>query len=461
MLEDFISGKKSLFTTGVHTELRAQENKQRRVTLVQGNLTANARVETAGVSARVYKNGVYGFSSMAECTGAAAEAVLKAATENALFMDKHIQKGKDNFPSIAAGTTPLNKVICDTEQKRYIEFVKEVDAYISEKYPNLASRSVVLSADSMEKIICTSDGYDGHVTLPRTYIYLFLNSESASGVPLELYKPIGGYGNFDDIFKTPSQVYADIDALYETLMQKREGVYAEAGYKTVVLGGILSGMLAHEAVGHTVEADLVLGGSVAGPALHKQVASELVTMVDFAHTALGEEAPLPVYLDDEGTPAEDAVLIKDGILQGYMNNRESAEHFGVKPQGNARAYGFSDEPLIRMRNTTVLPGKDKLEDIIASVDDGYYLTNTNNGQADTTGEFMFGVSMGYEIKNGKLGRAILDTTISGVAFDMLKTVDMVSDDMVWSSSGFCGKKQPMPVGMGGPALRCKVMIGGR
>ena len=461
MLEDFISGKKSLFTTGVHTELRAQENKQRRVSLVQGNLTANARLETAGVSARVYKNGVYGFSSMAECTGAAAETVLKAATENALFMDKHIQKGKNIFPPIAAGSMPLNKEVCDTEQKRYIEFVKEVDAYISEKYPNLASRSVILSADSMEKIICTSDGYDGHVTLPRTYIYLFLNSESTSGVPLELYKPVGGYGNFDDIFKAPSQVYADIDALYETLMQKREGVYAEAGYKTVVLGGILSGMLAHEAVGHTVEADLVLGGSVAGPALHKQVASDLVTMVDFAHTALGEEAPLPVYLDDEGTPAEDAVLIQDGILQGYMNNRESAEHFGVKPQGNARAYGFSDEPLIRMRNTAVLPGKDKLEDIIASVEDGYYLTNTNNGQADTTGEFMFGVSMGYEIKNGKLGRAILDTTISGVAFDMLKTVDMVSDDMVWSSSGFCGKKQPMPVGMGGPALRCKVMIGGR
>lgn len=461
MLEDFISGKKPLFTTGVHTELRAQENRQRRVALVQGNLTANARLETAGVCARVYKNGVYGFSSMAEGTGAAAETVLKAATENALFMDKHIQKGKAIFPPIASGNTPLNQMICDTEQKRYIEFVKEVDAYISEKYPKLSSRSVILSADSMEKIICTSDGYDGHVTLPRNYIYLFLNSESTSGVPLELYQPVGGYGNFDDIFKDPSQVYADVDALYEKLMQKREGVYAEAGYKTVVLGGILSGMLAHEAVGHTVEADLVLGGSVAGPALNKQVASELVTMVDFAHTALGKEAPLPVYLDDEGTPAEDAMLIQDGILKGYMNNRESAAHFGMKPQGNARAYNFSDEPLIRMRNTAVLPGKDKLEDIIASVEDGYYLTNTNNGQADTTGEFMFGVSLGYEIKNGKLGRAILDTTISGVAFDMLKTVDMVSDDMVWSSSGFCGKKQPMPVGMGGPALRCKVMIGGR
>ena len=109
----------------------------------------------------------------------------------------------------------------------------------------------------------------------------------------------------------------------------------------------------------------------------------------------------------------------------------------------------------------MLPGKDKLEDMIASVDDGYYLLSTGNGQADLTGEFMFGINMGYEIKNGKLGRAILDTTVTGVAFDMLKTVDMVSDNVLWSSSGFCGKKQPMPVGLGGPQLRCKIMIGGR
>lgn len=92
---------------------------------------------------------------------------------------------------------------------------------------------------------------------------------------------------------------------------------------------------------------------------------------------------------------------------------------------------------------------------------GYLLCDTNSGQADTTGEFMFGVTMGYEIKKGKLGRAILDTTISGVAFEMLKTVDMVSDEVVWASSGYCGKKQLMPVGLGGPALRCRVTIGGR
>ena len=104
---------------------------------------------------------------------------------------------------------------------------------------------------------------------------------------------------------------------------------------------------------------------------------------------------------------------------------------------------------------------DKLEDMIAAIDDGYYFTQTNNGQADTTGEFMFGIMMGYEIKNGRLGRAVRDTTISGFAFQMLQTVDMLSDDMVWSCSGTCGKKQPMPVGMGGPAVKCKVNVAGK
>ena len=154
-----------------------------------------------------------------------------------------------------------------------------------------------------------------------------------------------------------------------------------------------------------------------------------------------------MYLDDEGVRAVDDVLIKDGILTGYMNDRESAAEYDMVPTGNARGWTFSDEPLIRMRNTCILPGNHSVEDLIASVDDGYYLIDSGNGQADLTGEFMFGVTCGYEIKNGKLGRALLDTTVTGVAFDMLKTVDMVSDKVEWSSSGFCGKKQPMAVGM--------------
>ena len=461
MLQDILTAKKALFASGAHTELRGQNSRNRRTVLLNGDVVGNVRSDVSGISARVYKGGVYGFSSMAEYSAAAAETVLKAATENAAFMDMHAGAGKPALPPLPVRTMPPQADIHDLAQKVYVDFAREADAYIAKRYPELTSRRIVAMEDSMEKLLVVSDGADGHIIAPRSYVYVMMTAQTKDGMPVDLFKAFGGKGTFDQQFTDPSNLYHEIDALYERLMQKCEGVYADAGEKTVILDGMMTGMLSHEAVGHTVEADLVLGGSVAAHNLNKRVASDMVTLTDFAHTAFGEECPLPVYLDDEGTEATDAPLIENGILTGYMNNRESAQHFNMKPQGNAGAWSFSDEPLIRMRNTSVHPGKDKLEDMIASIDDGYYLIESNNGQADTTGEFMFGVTMGYEIKGGKLGKALLDTTISGVAFDMLKTVDMVSDKVTWCSSGFCGKKQPMPVGMGGPALRCKVKVGGR
>ena len=461
MLQDLLNEQKSLFTPGVHTELRGQNNRNRRVVLLSGDVLSNVRSDVSGVSARVYRNGVWGFSSMAEYSKEAAERVLKAASENAAFMDRHAGNGKPALSPLEGGQSFMTEDIHDPTQKAYVDFARETDEYVAMHCPKLTSRKVIATEDSMEKLLKVSDGRDAHIISPRSYIYVILSAETPAGAPVELFKAFGGSGTFDVNFTDPSALYAGIDELYEQLMQKREGIYADAGEKTVILGGMMTGMLSHEAVGHTVEADLVLGGSVAAHKLNKRVASDLVTLTDFAHTAFGEPCPLPVFVDDEGTEAKNVTLIRDGILTGYMNSRESALQFGMEPCGNARAWMFSDEPLIRMRNTAVHPGADKLEDMIASIDDGYYLIDSGNGQADTTGEFMFGVTMGYEIKGGKLGRALMDTTISGVAFEMLKTVDMVSDSVFWCSSGFCGKKQPMPVGMGGPALRCKVKIGGR
>src|SRR5204862_5291493 len=122
------------------------------------------------------------------------------------------------------------------------------------------------------------------------------------------------------------------------------------------------------------------------------------TMIDVAHSFGGEEVMIPVYADDEGMPARDAVLIKDGILTEFMNSRETAAKMGIRPTGSARAYAPSDEPLVRMRNTVILPGRSKLEDMIAGVENGYYLMKTANGQADSTTEFMFGITLAYEIK---------------------------------------------------------------
>ncbi len=461
MLEDILKGKKGLFETGMQSVLRGQENRERRIVIQQGNLVVNERSESSGVSAKVYKNGVSGFASMAEYTPQAAEMVLKAATENAHYLYKYAKNRKPAFSPYTNGYVKSDRFIIDFEQKKLVDLCRQVDDYIVTKYPKLKSRTVIYREDTMEKVICTSDAMDGHVAYPRCALYFVLNMESKDGQPLEHMGLVGGFGNADDNFKDLSEVYEKIDTVYRQLCDKAEGVYAQAGVKTVILDSSVAGMIAHEAVGHTVEADLVIGGSVAGPNLGKQVASELVSIVDYANTAFGGQAPLPVYLDDEGIQAKDAVLVEKGILTGYMHNRETADRFGAAPCGNARGWDFSDEPLIRMRNTVVLPGKDTLDDMIASVDDSYYLLATGNGQADLTGEFMFGITMGYEIKNGKLGRAILDTTVSGVAFDMLKTVDMVSDKVKWEACGTCGKKQPMAVSMGGPAIRCQITIGGR
>ena len=461
MLENILEGMEVCFDDSAQSILRSQENRERRVVLEQGVLVTNVRSEERGVCAKVYKNGVNGFASMAQYDKEAAQQVLKAATENASYLRKYAKREKPMFPALPKEMVNSERFIIDFEQKKIVDLCKEVDDYIVKNCPRITGRRVLYHEDTMEKYILTSDASKGHVAYPRTKVMIVLRMEALDGSTVELFNGVSGFGHMDDNYADRSVLFKKVDEIYKKLCDKAEGVYAEAGYKTVILDPNVAGMIAHEAIGHTVEADLVLGGSVAGSNLNKQVASEMVSIVDYAHTYNGKRAPLPVYLDDEGVKAKDAILVENGILKGYMHNRESALHFGVDVTGNARGNLFSDEPLIRMRNTAVLPGKDKLQDMIASVEDGYYLLNTGNGQADLTGEFMFGITCGYEIKNGKLGRGILDTTVSGIAFDVLKTVDMMSDEVTWHAGGTCGKIQNMPVAMGGPAIKCKINIGGR
>lgn len=444
-----------------YTELRIQENSSLNITFLNGNLVGNAKNITNGISARAYKNGSWGFASSSEASEEAIKAVIKSASENAVFLDSREKRNKPFF-NRTAGSFEKN---LGTQKSRLLQqeimnFIREVDTYIASKYPNLSERVVSLRCLDMERSLITSDGAHLYTLLPRTNFIVSMTVDK-NGEPISLYEVFGGLGQFEDVFLSPKDLYNKIDILYEHLIDKSEGVYAEAGLKECVLHANLAGILAHEAIGHTTEADLVLGGSVAGSNLNKQVASPLISLVDYAHTYEGNICPVPIFMDDEGVTAEDVVIIENGILKGFMHNKETARHFGDIPKGNARAFQFNDEPLIRMRNTAILPGNSKLSDMIASIEDGYYLMSTNNGQADTTSEFMFGIVLGYEIKNGKLGRAIKDTTISGIAFDVLKSVTMVSDDMIWLNGGMCGKKQPITVGMGGPALKCKVNIGGR
>jgi len=464
MLQDYLQAYVNKYGFSGYTELRAQQNRNRGVMMLNGSLTANNSGTSRGLSARVVKGGAYGFASG---TGygddiEAIALVVQTATNNATFLDSRVQRGKPDFPANAPFSRKdgLEHDV-PVEQSYLLGIVDELDSYIAERFPKLLSRRIFARVLDMEKLLYTSDGVVSHSYVPRSNVYVFMTTQDKDGQPVELYKVLGGYGNFLAKFPNAEDLFGKLENQYEQLILKAEGVYAKPGIQTVILDSDLAGILAHEAVGHTVEADFVETGSVGGPMFGKQVASEKVSLVDIAHDAFGKLAPVPVFVDDEGTLAQDQMLIENGILTGYMHNKESALKYGHTPNGNARAFDFSDEPLIRMRNTCILPGTDKLEDMIASVEDGYFFTDMNNGQADSTGEFMFGVPMGFEIKNGKLGQAVKDTTVSGVAFEVLKTADMVSDTVTWTNSGICGKKQMIPVGMGGPAIKVQINVGGR
>ena len=445
-----------------YTELRVQENRSFRIGLLNGSLVTNNQSVESGVSSRVFKEGDWGFSSNAEINNNSIERVIKASSENVSFLNRRnnnrcgILLPEDIFNYEFNLTTKKTK----NSNSYWISFIQDLDNYILNKYKNISSRKIFISNLDMEKNLLTSGGSESYSMTPRSLIYIILTTE-INGDPVELMDVFGGLGQLEDNFNNVETFYPKIDILVEKLMKKSLGVHAKAGYHDVVLDADLAGILAHEAIGHTTEADLVLGGSVAGDNLNSQVASPLVSLVDFANTYEGNICPVPVYVDDEGVKSKDVTIIENGMLKSFMHNKDSSRHFETNLTGNARAFSFSDEPLIRMRNTAILPGESKLEDMISSVEDGYYLIKTGNGQADSTSEFMFAVTMGYEIKNGKLGKAIFDTTISGVAFDMLKTVSMVSDEMKWESAGMCGKKQPIPVGMGGPAIKCEINMGGR
>tara|TARA_B100000575_G_scaffold270958_1_gene251881 strand:+ start:1464 stop:2843 length:1380 start_codon:yes stop_codon:yes gene_type:complete len=445
-----------------YTELRVQENRNIRFGLLNGNLISNDQSIESGVSSRVFKDGDWGFSSNAIITDSSIDKVINSSTDNAIFLNSRnenkcgILLPEDIYNHEFNYSTKKNK----NSNSYWISFIKDLDAYIIKKYKQITSRKIFISNLDMEKNLLTSSGAESYSMTPRSLLYMILTVENENE-PVELMDVFGGLGQLEDNFNSPDVFYSKIDILVDKLIQKSKGTHAKAGLHDVVLDADLAGILAHEAIGHTTEADLVMGGSVAGDYLNKNVASELVTLIDYANNIDGNICPVPVYVDDEGTKANDVTIIENGILKNFMHNKDSAHELQMKITGNARAYKYSDEPLIRMRNTAIKPGTDKLNDMISSIDNGYYLTRSSNGQADSTSEFMFGVVMGYEIKNGKIKQAIKDTTISGIAFDVLKTVSMISDEMVWSSGGMCGKKQIIPVGMGGPAIKCRLNIGGR
>jgi TldD protein len=229
---------------------------------------------------------------------------------------------------------------------------------------------------------------------------------------------------------------------------------APAGNMTVVLGSGWPGILLHEAIGHGLEGDFNRKGTSAfAGRVGEQVASPLCTVVDDG-TLPGRRGSLTI--DDEGTPTACTTLIENGILRGYMQDKQNARLMGVAPTGNGRRESYQHLPLPRMTNTYMLAGPHDPDEIIGSVKRGLYAKNFGGGQVDiTSGKFVFSASEAYLIEDGKITRPVKGATLIGNGPDVLTRVSMVGNDLQLDTGvGTCGKDgQSVPVGVGQPTLK--------
>jgi len=241
-----------------------------------------------------------------------------------------------------------------------------------------------------------------------------------------------------------------------------EAVKPDAGEMEVVLAAGSSGILLHEAIGHGMEADFNRKGvSIFADKINKPVAESFVSIVDDGTNLNARGA---INIDDEGNESQKTYLVENGTLKTYLHDRISARHYGVKPTGSGRRQSFRYSPLPRMRNTYMLPGPHKKEEIIKSVKKGIFAEAFTNGQVYIgPGDFTFYVSSGYLIEDGKLTKPIKDINIIGNGPQVLKDITMVADDMkIDENSWTCGKDgQSVPVSLGLPTVKVsKITVGG-
>lgn len=363
--------------------------------------------------------------------------------------------------SMYGATNPII-LMQDTDK---IELLKSVDAYIRAQAPGVSQVMVSLTGVYEEVLIAASDGTFATDIRPliRLNCSVLLEKEGkrergSSGA--------GGRRTYDYFIQQQDNqkpLYEKIaDEALHMARVNLDAVHAPAGVMPVVLGNGWPGVLLHEAVGHGLEGDFNRkGASTFSGRIGEQVAARGVTVID--------NGTLPdlrgsMSIDDEGTPSQENVLIEDGILKGYMQDKQNAELMGVKPTGNGRRESYAHLPMPRMTNTYMLEGQHTPAQIIASVEKGIFAPNFGGGQVDiTSGKFVFSTSEAYLIENGKVTKPIKGATLIGNGPEVMQKISMIGNDMAIDNGvGVCGKDgQSVPVGVGQPTLKVdELTVGG-
>jgi TldD protein len=292
-----------------------------------------------------------------------------------------------------------------------------------------------------------------HVADIRPLVRLGVSVVVSEGDRMETGSSGSGGRMAYDRYLDPAHWKKEVDEALRQALVNLGAAPAPAGEMIVVLGPGWPGVMLHEAVGHGLEGDFNRKKTSAfSGMIGQRVASKGVTVVDDG-TLPDRRGSLTV--DDEGTPTNYTVLIEDGILKGYMQDRMNARLLGAAPTGNGRRQSFAHAPMPRMTNTYMLAGDRDPKEIIASVDRGLYAVNFGGGQVDiTSGKFVFSASEAYLIENGKIGPAVKGATLIGNGPDAMTKVTMIGNDLaLYNGIGTCGKDGlGVPVVVGQPTL---------
>ena len=413
-----------------------------------GRLKSASFDTTQGFGLRAVADEATGYAHAAE--------ISEAAIERAAETVKAVRAGHSG--TAAAGPAATNTTLYSDSNplgeisfEAKVKLLQDMDAYARGLDARVSQVVASISGEWQAVQIIRADGRRAADIRPLVRLNVAIMVTDGDRMETGSHGT-GGRTNYGDYILEHAWKNQVDEALRQALVNL-DSVPAPAGEMPVVLGPGWPGILLHEAIGHGLEGDFNRKKTSAFSGLMGQrIASPDVTVVDDGTMA---DRRGSLTIDDEGTPSQRTVLIEDGILTGYMQDRMNARLMGVAPTGNGRRESFAHSPLPRMTNTLMLSGDRTRDEIIASVPKGLYAVNFGGGQVDiTSGKFVFTASEAYLIENGKIGAPVKGATLIGNGPDVLTRVKMVGNDMTLDPGvGTCGKDgQGVPVGVGQPTL---------
>ena len=434
-------------------DIRVERTRFTSIMLENGVVKISSGVDY-GAAVRVFANGVVGFAFTTRLTVDS----LRRALEQAYSMARVFRGSLPSPVKFEAVEdtyeAPVKRSIDDVPLDVKLSDVQELDRLLAES-KHVKARRVYYVERVEERFYASTE--ERVLAEKRELVYTAATVFGMEeGVRASAHLTMGTIKGYHVWEKLSQDRFAE--KLLKRLTNQFKAKTPKAGNFPVVLAPEALGVFVHEAFGHLAEADLVVAGSALQGRKGAKVASELVTIVD--DPTLDDGFGTLKY-DDEGVRTARAVIVEKGVHRQVMTDRVHAAMLDEDPTGNGRAESFRYPPLVRMRNTVMLPGDYKVEELFEGIKFGYYVVATSGGQTNMDGSFQVGVVEAYEIVNGEVGSPVRNLSIAGNTLETLLNIDAVARDFQLFY-GRCGKGQLVYVSDGGPHVRVKVMtVGGR